>query len=422
MATVPPNSFNLQQIIDEEFLVAYFQPIISVRKKSIVGYEGLTRGLHPVTGKLISPSELFAEAGPQGMVLELDRLCRKTVLEHFQKIIKTKPDHILSVNFEASIIDQGVVGSGSLMQQVTSLGLNPQSISIEIIESNVQDLDALKKFIQTYREYGFLIALDDVGAGHSNLNRIPLLKPDILKIDRYLVHNISQDFYKQEVFKSLVGLAHRIGTMIVAEGIETEEEALFVTELGVDMMQGFYFYEPEPQEQIKNKVISPQVRDFPKQLKEALLRKISTKRDNLKKYELMTRKIQAELCKIPSPEFDRKLSQMISDFPAVECVYVLDEEGYQVSKTVFLNEEIRTKNRLIFRPAEKGSDHTMKDYYYRMMESGHRHRTFITEPYISLATGSPCVTFTRFFKDGEKKPHILCVDINTEFLQQQQLL
>jgi EAL domain-containing protein (putative c-di-GMP-specific phosphodiesterase class I) len=377
----------------------------------------LTRGIHPLTHKLISPKALFNQAVPMGVVLELDRLCRKTVLENFREIQKKEPDAILSLNFEASIIDQGVVGSGSLIQQVQSLGISPQSVAIEIIESNVEDIEALQKFIHTYRQYGFLIALDDVGAGHSNLNRIPLLKPDILKIDQYLVHVIVKDFYKQEIFKSLVNLAHKIGALIVSEGIETEDEALFVTELGVDMMQGYYFYKPQPKEEIKNHVVSYQVRDFQAHLKAALFEKLKIKDDNFKKHERMTRKIQSELAKSTIYNFDAKLLEVIHHFPSVECLYVLDKKGIQVSDTVFSNAGLRTKNRLMFRPAEKKTDHSMKDFYYMLFNAGHRRSTFVTEPYISLATGNSCVTFCRVFKDGEGVIRVLCVDINNDYLR-----
>ncbi len=409
--------FNLQQILDNEWMVAYFQPIVSVRKKAIVGYEGLTRGIHPLDRKLIPPKALFHQAGPLGAVLELDRLCRKTVLENFKEIQKKDPDAILSLNFEASIIDQGVVGSGSLIQQVKSMGLNPQSVAIEIIESHVDDVAALQRFIHTYREYGFLIALDDIGAGHSNLNRIPLLKPDILKIDQYLVQGIHKDFYKQEIFRSLVNLAHKIGALIVSEGIETEEEALFVTELGVDMMQGYYFYKPQPKEDIKNHVVELQVRDFQDQLKSALFEKLRLKNESLRKYEGMTRKIQAELVKSSEWNFDQKLLELIHHFPSVECMYILDENGMQVSDTIFADAGIRTKNRLIFRPAVKQTDHSMKDYYYMLFNAGQRRSTYVTEPYISLATGNSCVTFCRVFKDAEEKERVLCVDINNDYLK-----
>lgn len=416
MSAISGPAFDLQQILAGESLEAHFQPIVSMRKKEVVGYEGLTRGIRPDNRELIDPRDLFDEAGPKGMVVDLDRLCRKKVLENFREI-GAKPDRLLSLNFEASIIDQGVVGSGYLVQQVASAGLKPQAVALEIIESNVKDTASLQRFIQAYRDYGFLIALDDVGAGHSNLNRIPLLKPDILKIDRYLIRDIGRDFYKQEVFKSLVGLAHKIGALIVAEGVETEEEAIFVTELGVDMMQGFYFRRPQRYDQVDDGAVDAQMADFPNHIKEALVRKIRNKRLNLRKYELTTLKIQEEMSGSAPEELDARLQGLVRRFPMIECLYVLDDKGVQVSDTLFAEAKNVRPNRLVFRPAEKGTDHTMKDYYYMLMEGGLQERTFVTEPYLSLATGAPCVTFTRTFKDGRGGIKILCVDIKTEHFQ-----
>jgi EAL domain-containing protein (putative c-di-GMP-specific phosphodiesterase class I) len=412
------SAFNLGQVMDGGWIIPYFQPLISVRKKSIVGYEGLIRGTDPVSGDLIDPRNLFHAAAAAGMTLELDRLCRGKVLEHYRRISMEKPDCLLSLNFEASVIDKGVVGSGHLIHSVVAAGLKPECISLEIIESNVRDTGELEKFIQTYRDYGFLIALDDVGAGHSNLNRIPLLKPDILKIDRYLIHNISGDFHKQEIFKSLVGLAHKIGSLILAEGVETEEEALWVMDLGVDLVQGFYFSKPQRWDLIDDRMPDQRMEDLSERFKGAVLEKLNIKRFNLRKYELMTREIQTELSKVGAGEFDRKLSEMAHYFPVVECLYVLDERGFQASETVLGNMESPTKNRFMFRPSPKGADHTLKDYFYMMVDGGFRKTTFISEPYLSLATGHSCVTFARIFRDAGDQVHILCVDINTQYLRQ----
>ncbi|HVM33322.1 MAG TPA: EAL domain-containing protein, partial [bacterium] len=172
MDTSSDPKFDLAEIIEGEHLTPYFQPIVSVKNNSIVGYEGLARGVMPHTHQMIPPLALFAEAARRGLTLELDRLCRKQVFGMFKSIQARRPERLLSVNFEASVLDQGVQGSGNIIRQVEEAGLNPQSIIIEIIESNVEELEALEKFIATYRDFGFLIALDDVGAGHSNLNRI----------------------------------------------------------------------------------------------------------------------------------------------------------------------------------------------------------------------------------------------------------
>ena len=98
-------SFDLNEILDGEHIVAYFQPIVSVKNNSIVGYEGLARGLHPETKGLIPPQELFAEAADKKLTLPLDRLCRKKVLEYFKTVHAFHPQRILSLNFEASVLD-----------------------------------------------------------------------------------------------------------------------------------------------------------------------------------------------------------------------------------------------------------------------------------------------------------------------------
>ena len=76
------------------------------------------------------------------------------------------------------------------------------------------------------RRLGFLLALDDVGIGHTNLARIPRLEPDILKIDRVLVHGMSVNYHRREVFRSLLLLAHQIGALAIAEGVEDETDVL----------------------------------------------------------------------------------------------------------------------------------------------------------------------------------------------------
>jgi len=414
---MPTTASDLQEIISGESLEAHFQPIVSLRKKTISGYEGLTRGIHPATRKTVPPLELFFLASQSGRVLDLDRLCRKTVLETFAPMAAKKPDCFLSLNFEASVIDQGVVGSGALLRQVIDAGLKPSSIALEIIESDVKDLDQLQRFIQTYRDHGFMIALDDVGAGHSNLNRIPLLKPDILKVDRYLVQNVQKDFHKQEVFKSLVGLSHKIGALTLAEGIETQEEALTVMEMGVDMIQGYYFAKPQILGAMDERILETRVGDIHRKYKETLLQKINIKKFNLKKYEVMTREVQTELAQISTVDFDHKLLEMIHFFPLVECLYVLDENGFQVTETVLGKALESRRNRHMFRPALKGEDHTMKDYFYMLVDGELSKTVFITEPYLSLVTGNICITFARLFLNFETKKHfVLCTDINTEYL------
>ncbi|MGH7739476.1 MAG: EAL domain-containing protein, partial [bacterium] len=358
MDTSSDPGFDLSEVIAGEHLVAYFQPIVSVKNNTIIGYEGLSRGLVPGTQQLISPQALFAEASVKGETLALDRLCRKKIFEAFRLIQKDRPERLLSVNFEASVLDQGAQGSGNIIHQVEAAGLRPESIIIEVIESNVEAVEALEQFIATYRKLGFLIALDDVGAGHSNLNRIPLLKPDILKIDRYLVQDIADNFYKQEVFKSLVGLARKIGALIVAEGIETDREAGVALELGADMVQGYYFSKPQRHDLLTDASVERHLVQFTTSYRDRVIQQLNVRRSNLRKYEMMTREIQTKLSTTPEERFENDLRDVARFFPLVEGFYVLDENGFQLTETVVGDSKSFHKNRMIFNPSTKGSDHT----------------------------------------------------------------
>ena len=409
-------SFDLEEIIERESIESHFQPIVSMKRKSIVGFEGLSRGIHPADQSLISPVDLFGEAERQGLQMELDRLCRKQAMAQFKPILKLHPDFILSLNLDASIMDQGAAGSGHLRNQAMEMGLNPRNIAIEIIESNVEDMKELQKFVETYRGYGFLIALDDVGAGHSNLNRIPLIKPDILKIDRFLIQDIQLDFYKQEVLKSLLSMARHLGTLIIAEGVETEEEIMMLLDMGVDMVQGFYFAKPRRNDQLQCSLVLEKVERLGVLFKQKLIKKIDGNRFHMNQYYSMILEMQIELEKSVPVDFDGQLTKMIAAFPQAEGLYILGEDGIQETETVFNPLYQSVRNPVMFRPTSAGADHTMKDYYYFLMETDLGKGSFVTKPYLSMASGNVCVTLAALFKDAGQRKHILCIDINTQSL------
>ena len=217
----------ITEIIHNETIHMHFQPINSISRQVIAGVEALCRG----GANDIQPNHLFAAAEAFGMTLQLDRLCRRKALEAYAGLPQ-RNELALFLNFDASVVDQGVEGSGNLLDCVQTLGLDPGHIVIEIIESKVKDLQSLQSFADTYRSHGFLIALDDVGSGYSNVNRIAQIKPDIIKVDQYIIRDIDRLYYKQEILKSLVGLSQKLGTIVVAEGIERKEEAVVSLNMG----------------------------------------------------------------------------------------------------------------------------------------------------------------------------------------------
>ncbi|MFW5870487.1 MAG: EAL domain-containing protein, partial [Candidatus Sumerlaeota bacterium] len=243
--TIFYNRSLLERIIETASVQTVFQPICSVRKQMIAGLEALSRGVDPDSGERLSPLGLFELARQEGLLLDFDRICRHQALKAFSEIQERYPQLALFLNLDAGIIDSNRRKIGMLDQVTEAMGIDPGRVVIELLESRVNDMGSLADFVHDRKQSGFLIGLDDLGAGHSNLSRVPMVQPNVLKIDQGIVSGLEDDHYKREVFDICVLLAHRIGAVVVAEGIETESQALEAVERGADLLQGYYLSMPQ---------------------------------------------------------------------------------------------------------------------------------------------------------------------------------
>ncbi len=407
----PAINQGIKEIIESKNLTANFQQIVSVSRKSVIGVEGLIRYTNPDTGDNVVPSEIFAAARAEDLSLEMDRTCRTVILEEFSKVHRDNPDKILFLNMDTAVLEYSE-GSGYLFDQVRQNNINPRNIVIEISEINVLSNSNLKRFVDTYKRYGFMVALDDVGTGFSNMDRILLVKPDIIKIDISLVKNIHIDFYKQGVFKSLVILANKIGALVIAEGVEFEEEAIQVLRLGSHMIQGFYFSVPEPlvdgYKLFSNNKIALLGKKFNEYIK---MQNTQNRNKNKKLIDIVNRSVM-KLGDKRRDDYDKVLKDIVSGCETMECAYILDSAGVQISKTICAQKTSENNEKLIFYSAKKGTDHSMEKYYYPLSEK--RRKRCMTEPYVSLATGSLCITISTVFFNKSSDRCILCADFQTD--------
>lgn len=405
-------TFDIKDIIRNKKLKAYFQPIVYISRKLIIGVEGLVRGTVDNSDQLISPLALFDAAEKENLTLELDRVCREKVIEAYSRIFGHDNEKLLFLNIEASIIEK-VEGSNYLINQVKKHGINPENIVIEVNETKTKNVSALERFINNYRQLGFLIALDDIGSGFSNLDRISMAKPNIIKADMSLIRGIQKDFYKQEVFKALVSLASKIGAIVVAEGVESEEESIQVIKLGAQMIQGYYFSKPveyiSPKEE---NVFAHKIEKLNNNFKKLVSKAEKSEKAKLGRLFNIINTCAGALVKASCGEFDCELTEIVYGNRNIACVYILDEYGIQVSDTICLPE--KSRETCIYYSAARGTDHSMKKYFYRLKNS--RLKKYITGPYISLASGNLCITISKLFTNKENKRYILCMDFeNVEF-------
>ncbi|MBL8760989.1 MAG: GGDEF domain-containing protein [Phycisphaerae bacterium] len=236
---------------------AAFQPIVDVSTGVVAAYEALTR---PLPGNPFSnPGQLFNWAEHHGLLWETEQVTRAVSLSAasqwpagVQLFLNNSPQVFADPRFAESLLES----------VRTTPGLTPGRIVLEITErSEQQHVEGLDAQVRKLREAGFQIAIDDVGAGTSGLNRIMALRPDWLKIDRELVGGIDQDRVKQNLMRFFVHFARLSGVRLIAEGIERREELVTLIELGVTYAQGFYVGRPGSREQTLDPTLGEWLRE-----------------------------------------------------------------------------------------------------------------------------------------------------------------
>jgi len=404
---------SVRQLLEAQAITTHFQPIFSVRQKSVVGMEALSRGIGP-DGRIIPPLTLFADAVAERLSGELEDRCRRTAVRKFAGIESRSDDLLLFLNLDLAGACDHEALPAELNAMVRAANLQPRNVALEFLESRLEDVARFGELASRLRQEGFLVVLDDVGAGHSNLDRIPLFRPDIIKIDRGLISGVSRDFYKQETLKSLVSLSRRIGALVVAEGIESEAEAIVALELGVDLLQGYFLARPQAAMTVDDRArASAGLDSLAHNFKSHMVAEINGRKNQSRDFNLIQDRLLRELTKVRAPEFGAVLSAAIGALPQVECVYVLDDTGNQVTDTVSNEGGVRRRNAGIFRPAPQGTDHSLKEYFYILADL--ELRKYTTDSYVSLASGNLCRTISGAFRDvTNDRLYVLCLDISSQ--------
>lgn len=231
----------ISNVLQSSSLRTVFQPIFDVSKSKVMGYEALTRG--PEGHSLLSPSKLFEVAESAGLLSELELLCRKLAIKRYAEL---NLEGYLFLNVSPHTIEQANHPHGETINLVKQYGLNPEKIVIEVTEKfEAEDPSLLKESLEHYRSFGFKIAIDDLGTGHSGLRQWAELRPDIVKIDRYFISGCHDNIVKRELLRTIFELGRSTGVEIIAEGIEQSDEYIVLANLGMKFAQGYLLARPE---------------------------------------------------------------------------------------------------------------------------------------------------------------------------------
>ncbi|MBW6391374.1 EAL domain-containing protein [Billgrantia antri] len=213
-----------------------FQPIVDLASARIATYEALVRG---PAGE--SAASILAQVTPR-LLYRFDQACRIRAIELASRLGMRET---LSINFLPNAVYEPMACIQATLAISEQVGWPLQRLIFEVTESErVQDQQHLRSIIEAYRKTGFLTALDDFGNGFANLDLLVELHPDRLKIDRTLVMNCDSDTRRQAILRAIVNLAGELDIGLVAEGVETQAEALWLARSGIFQQQGFFYARP----------------------------------------------------------------------------------------------------------------------------------------------------------------------------------
>ncbi|WP_320822689.1 EAL domain-containing protein [Reinekea sp.] len=373
----------------------HFQPIVELSSGRICGYEALARE-RLASGNMVSCGHYFFEPGlDKTFLLNLDRAVRRRAL---QMLPQMPDDTFLTLNISPEWIDLlALTNTSPTIELVRHYGIDPSRIIIEITET-AGNLEALQHLVSLYRQEGMRIAIDDYGAGHSELGRLIALEPDIIKLDMRFFKSAVSGGIAQDAIKSIGFMAERIGCDIICEGVETEKEFNFAVDCGAQMIQGFLFYQAgdhfTPPTATK-----PQVSEL---LKGFLSEKISLEKSAVLHYRAIFQDVQL-LRKICLAQAEPTLVALPKVSPELIRFYVCNLDGTQLSPNYEYSPLGWHRD-----PSSKGLNWSARPFLYQVLalgEIGDRSE-FTTRPYRDRASRQMLKTIGLKMRDNR----ILFVD------------
>ena len=236
-----------------EFII-YLQPQYNYKEGKISGAEALVRWKHPEKG-LIPPCDFIPIFETNGFIIKLD----ENVWEQVCKLQRKWLDEGLtplpiSVNVSRADLLKGAVAE-KLMGLIEKYDLTPDLLRVEVTETAYMDNpQQLITEIDKLRNNGLLVEMDDFGSGYSSLNMLKDVPIQVLKTDLKFLDGSGIEARKERILDSIIGMAHQMGMLVIAEGVETKEQADYLLQLKCEHMQGYYFSRPVPVEEFEKMV------------------------------------------------------------------------------------------------------------------------------------------------------------------------
>jgi EAL domain-containing protein (putative c-di-GMP-specific phosphodiesterase class I) len=237
----------LRAALDRGAIDVHYQPIVDARTNEVTSLEALVRWTE--NGRNVAPNDFIPLAEESGIIVALGTYVLERACAMCAALTETHPDLTMCVNISARQFRE-VEFAARVDQALKHSGLDPRRLQLEITESAYISAELGVRNVEALDALGVQLSIDDFGTGYSALGYLKRLSLDALKIDRSFVTDIVTDAADQAIVRAIIAVARNLDLEVIAEGVETAEQAAMLRMLGCTQLQGFYFSRPLPPDRL----------------------------------------------------------------------------------------------------------------------------------------------------------------------------
>lgn len=398
----------VQEIVDTGNICTYFQPVISLSTKSIIGFEAFSRGGSEDLC-VIDPKMLFHEGLSPKLQVAVDRLCREKALKQFKAIHEKHKGLLLFLNINPAIFPYVEAADGYLQQQAASAEVSPENLVLECHVS-CDHLESVAMFVKRYQPLGFKGCLDNIGVDDVFSRAISVAKPNFIKINQSFFAEAQRKDYSAKTLESILSVADSVGAKVIAQAVEKEDDSIRLLTSGVHLQQGFYYTKDDnvqdgddPAAGFYKKI--NQTFDKYKVVKRTIVQR---KKERFSSTFRTVTSICAKFSNMTEDRFEDGCRGILHKVDELISIFVLNNKGEQITPRVHARAAHSTINQEAILGMHKGIDHSAQDYVL-YLDMGYER--FISQPFVSPYDQSNACIISRPFFSGDGGRYMLCMEL-----------
>jgi diguanylate cyclase (GGDEF)-like protein/excisionase family DNA binding protein len=238
---------DLRHALERDELELYYQPLVDLDERRIVAVEGLVRWRHPRTG-VVLPGEFVPVAEESGLIVPLGRWVLR---EACRQLARWTADPAIDLPCLTVNLSGRQLAEASMPDELEAIlrqtGVPPERLGLELTESVLmEETSSPTAVLQSLKDLGVQLMLDDFGTGHSSLNHVKRFPIEAIKVDREFIAGVAEDEGDRHILRAIVSMASAMDVAVIAEGVESSEQARWLRHLGIKLVQGYAFGRPAP--------------------------------------------------------------------------------------------------------------------------------------------------------------------------------